>query len=242
VTDSKADLGGNTILVTGASRGIGRASALEFARRGAHVLCLARTAGALEELDDEIAPLAGGCSLIPVDLTDGEALRRLPPVLMERFGKLDGLVLNAGTLGELTPVTDIDEKLWESAFALNVTANRRLLALTDPLLRLSEAGRVIGLTSSRAQKAVPFWAVYSATKAAFERIFLTYAEERRSTAIRANLLDPGPVATRMRAKAMPGEDPETITQPEETASLIADMASPAWDKTGETVRWRDLYG
>nr|WP_221400946.1 SDR family NAD(P)-dependent oxidoreductase [Parvularcula dongshanensis] len=230
------------ILVTGASRGIGRAAALEMARRGHHVLCLARTVGALEALDDEVAKLGGQCSLIPADLTDEAAMERLPGALAERFGKLDALILNAGTLGELTPVTDVDGKLLSSAMTLNVTANWLLLGGLDPLLRASEAGRVVGVTSGRARKAVPFWGLYAASKAAFERLILTYAAERENGAVKANLVDPGPIATRMRQKAMPGEDQSTLPQPEDLAPLVADMAEPSWEESGTLVSfkaWRE---
>ena len=227
------------VLVTGASRGIGRAAARELARRGAHVLCLARTVGALEELDDEVRAEGGACSLIPADLTDEDAVTRLPAALAERFGRLDALVLNAGTLGELTPVTDIDGKTWSNALEVNVTANWRLLAGLDPLLRLSEAGRVVGITSSRARKYVPFWTTYSASKAAFEALLLTYAAERAETKIRTNLIDPGPIATGMRAKAMPGEDQDTLAQPEDLAPLIADVAGEGFTENAVRLSFKE---
>jgi NAD(P)-dependent dehydrogenase (short-subunit alcohol dehydrogenase family) len=233
---------GRLVLVTGASRGIGRAAAVELARRGAHVLALARTVGALEALDDEVTAAGGKVSLIPADLTDEEAMARLPDALAARFGRLDALILNAGTLGELMPVTDVDGKLMTSAMRLNVGANWQLLAGLDPLLRESEAGRVVGVTSSRARKAVPFWGLYAASKAAFERLVLTYAAEREDTPVRANLLDPGPIATKMRAKAMPGEDQAALTQPEELAPLLADMAGAAWTETGGLVSYRERAG
>ena len=226
-------------LVTGASRGIGRAAAVALAKEGAHVLCLARTQGALEELDDEITRAGGQCSLIPADLTDGEMVARLPGALAERFGRLDALVLNAGTLGELAPVADTDGKVLSNALTLNVTANWSLLAGLDPLLDAAPAARVVGVTSSRARKSVAFWSVYAASKAAFEQLVLTYAAEKETGTVKANLLDPGPVATRMREKAMPGEDQSTITQPAEIGALIAEMASETWSETGGLVRFRD---
>ena len=226
------------VLVTGASRGIGRAVAAELARRGDHVLALARTQGALEELDDEVTRAGGTVSLIPADLTEEQALGALPGALAERFGRLDGLVLNAGTLGELAPVTDVDGKVLSNALTLNVTANWALLAGLDPLLQRSGAARVVGVTSSRARKHVPFWSVYGASKAAFEHLVLTYAAEREGMGV--NLFDPGPVATRMRAKAMPGEDQSTITQPGEVARVIADMAGAACERTGEIVAYREM--
>ena len=227
-------------LVTGASRGIGRAVALACARRGDHVLALARTVGALEELDDEAKAAGGTVSLIPADLTDADAIGRLPAALSARFGRLDGLVLNAGTLGELAPVTDVDGKVLSNALQVNVTANWALLAGLDPLLQASDAGRVVGVTSSRARKHVPFWSVYGATKAAFEHLVLTYAAERANGAVRANLFDPGPVATKMRAEAMPGEDQSALTQPGEVARVIAEMAGAAFEGTGKTVAFREV--
>ncbi len=227
------------VLVTGASRGIGFATALAFAEAGAHVIALARTVGGLEELDDRVAAVGGKCSLIPADLTDEEALSRLPDALAQRFGRIDAFIANAGVLGDLTPVTDITPKMWASAFAVNVTANQRLLAGLDPLLKQSEAGRVVGLTSSRAHKYVPFWSVYSATKAAFEALLKVYAEEVAHTNIRVNLVDPGPIATKMRAKAMPGEDQSTLPQPEELAPLILSLASAAEERQAETVRFKE---
>lgn len=228
------------ILVTGASRGIGRAVAVELAQRGDHVLALARTQGALESLDDEITSAGGTVSLIPADLTDEQTLGALPGALNDRFGKLDGLVLNAGTLGELAPVTDVDGKVLSNALTVNVTANWALLAGLDPLLQQSAGARVVGVTSSRARKHVPFWSVYGASKAAFEHLLLTYAAEREDMGI--NLLDPGPVATGMRAKAMPGEDQSTLTQPGEVATLIADMASAAYVGSGQIVAYKDHKG
>ena len=225
------------VLVTGASRGIGCAVAAELARRGDHVLALARTQGALEELDDEVTAAGGQVSLIVADLTEEQTLAALPGALATRFGRLDGLVLNAGTLGELAPVTDVDGKTLSNAMTLNVSANWALLAGLDPLLQSSPAARVVGVTSSRARKHVPFWSVYGASKAAFEHLVLTYAAEREGMGI--NLADPGPVATGMRAKAMPGEDQSTITQPEEVAVMIADMAGRAYDATGQTVAYRE---
>ena len=225
-------------LVTGASRGIGRAVALELARRGDHVLALARTQGALEALDDEVAGAGGTVSLIPADLTDEKAVSALPGALAERFGRLDALVLNAGTLGELAPVTDVDGKVLSNALTLNVTANWALLAGLDPLLQRSDAARVVGVTSSRARKHVPFWSVYGASKAAFEHLVLTYAAEREGMGI--NLFDPGPVATRMRAKAMPGEDQAALTQPGAVARVIADMAGAGHEGTGQTIAYREL--
>ena len=224
---------GRIVLVTGASRGIGYAAAKAFGAAGAHVVALARTVGGLEALDDTIKSAGGKTTLVPADLSNPEALTKLSAILAERFGRLDAFIANAGVLGDLTPVTAIEGKVWNRAMQVNVTANLHLLQGLDPLLRASSAGRVVGITSGRARKFVPFGSIYGATKAAFEHLILTYAAETADTAIRANLVDPGPMRTAMRAKAMPGEDPETLPHPDELAPLILSLASPAFEKTGE---------
>lgn len=224
-------------LVTGASRGIGRAAAVALASCGTHVLCLARTRNALEELENEITVTGGRCSLIVADLLDANEVSRLPDTLAERFGTLDALVLNAGTLGELVSVTATDATVLSDALTLNVTANWSLLSGLDRLLSASSAARVVGITSSRAHKSVPNWFVYAASKAAFEQLVLTYAAEKESSQIKANLLDPGPVATDMRASAIPGEDQSSLTQPAEIGALIAEMADGAWESTGRLIRF-----
>ncbi|WOI52374.1 SDR family NAD(P)-dependent oxidoreductase [Parvularcula sp. LCG005] len=229
----------NIALVTGASRGIGRAAALALGTAGYHVIALARTVGALEELDDEIAAAGGSATLIPVDLAEQEALSRLPAALADRFGRIDALVANAGVLGELTPVSDIPAKVWHNAFAVNVHANLSLLAGLDPLLRASSHAHIVGITSGRARKFVPFWAPYSATKAAFEALMLTYAAEQETFTIRTNLIDPGPIRTGMRAKAMPGEDPETLPTPEDLAPLVVELCRPDETRNGEIISFKE---
>ncbi|MEO1659232.1 MAG: SDR family NAD(P)-dependent oxidoreductase [Pseudomonadota bacterium] len=223
------------VLVTGASRGIGRAVAIEAANRGATVIALARTVGGLEELDDEIQKTSGKAVLIPADLSDEEALTRLPAALDERFGRLDGLVLNAGLLGPLTPVADISGREWHETLTVNLHANLALLKLLDPLLLKSDAGRVVGVTSRAARTHRPYWGAYAASKAAFDVLVRTYASEHEETKVRANLLDPGPTATDMRANAMPGEDPATITPPSAIAQWVADLLDPSTEKTAEIV-------
>ncbi|GGY52316.1 SDR family NAD(P)-dependent oxidoreductase [Parvularcula lutaonensis] len=227
-------LSGRTILVTGASRGIGYATALAAAKRGATVIALARTVSGLEALDDEVRKTNGKAVLIPADLESEEALTRLPTALEQRFEKLDGLVLNAGLLGPLTPVVDILGKEWHKTFTVNLHANLALLKLLDPLLQKAGDARVVGVTSRAAHVFKPFWGTYAASKAAFEALVKTYAAEQRE-GLRANLIDPGPTATEMRAEAMPGEDPSTITPPEKIGERIADMLEPAFDQQGETV-------
>ena len=220
------DLSGKTALVTGASRGLGRAIALGLARAGAHVLALARTSGGLEELDDEIKAAGGKASLIPMDLMEGDGIERLAGALTERFEKLDILVLNAATLGELAPLPDIDPKVWRHALDLNVTVNWRLIRALDPMLRKSDNARVLFLSSNvGGNYAKAYWGVYGVSKAALEMLAETYAEETRSTNIRMAIINPGPFRTDMRAQAMPGEDPMTLPAPEEIVPMIYDSVT-----------------
>lgn len=215
---------GRIALVTGASRGIGRALALALGAAGAHVIALSRTSGALEELDDDIRAAGGQpATLVPVDLKDMPALDRLGHSIHERWGRLDLLVGNAGLLGPLSPMSHIDPKVFDDVMAVNVTANWRLLRSLDPLLRASEAGRAVFLSSSASQKSRPFWGLYATSKAALEMIVRTYAAEVAHTAVKANLVNPGAMRTKMRAQAMPGEDPETLPPPEEVVPPILDL-------------------
>src|SRR5918993_4253677 len=220
-------------VVTGASRGIGRAAALALAEAGAHVIALARTQGALESLDDEIRSKGGSATLVPVNLKDLEALDRLGAAIHERWGKLDILLGNAGQLGELAPITHIDQPVWDEVMAVNVTANYRLIRSLDPLLRASDAGRAIFVSSGAAHKCLAYWGPYSVSKAALEALVRTYAAETATTPIRVMLVNPGPLRTRMRAAAMPGEDPQTLRPPEELAPHLVLLASPEWDETGK---------
>jgi NAD(P)-dependent dehydrogenase (short-subunit alcohol dehydrogenase family) len=221
-------------LVTGASRGIGRAAALAFAEAGAHVVAVARTQGALEELDDEIRARGGGpATLVPLDLKDMAALDRLGAALHERWGKLDVLFGNAGILGDLTPLGHVDPKTWDTLMAVNVTANWRLIRSLDPLLRASDAGRAIFVSSGAAHKCTAYWGPYSVSKAALEALARTYAAETLETPVRVMLVNPGPLRTRMRASAMPGEDPETLRTPDDLAPHILRLASPEWSETGK---------
>ncbi|MGO4524064.1 SDR family NAD(P)-dependent oxidoreductase [Microvirga sp. 2MCAF35] len=220
-------------VVTGASRGIGRAAALALAEAGAHVIALARTQGALESLDDEIRAKGASATLVPVNLKDFDALDRLGAAIYERWGKLDILLGNAGQLGELAPITHIDQPVWDEVMAVNVTANYRLIRSLDPLLRASDAGRAIFITSGAAHKHRAYWGVYSVSKAALEALVRTYAAETATTPVRAMLLNPGPLRTAMRRAAMPGEDPLTLKTPEDLAPHIVKLAMPSWSETGK---------
>jgi NAD(P)-dependent dehydrogenase (short-subunit alcohol dehydrogenase family) len=223
-------------LITGASRGIGRAVAEIFAREGAHVLLLARTRKLLEQVDDRIRSGGGKATLIPLDLADGKAIDALGPSLYERFGRLDVLVGNAAILGRLSPLTHIPSEHWERTLAVNVTANWRLIRTLDPLLRSSDAGRVIFVTSSGvARSGRAYWAPYSVSKAALECLAKTYANETQDSAIKVNLIDPGATATRMRGEAYPGEDQSTLRTPEEVAEAFVPLAMAEWNETGQIV-------
>lgn len=239
---SAPEIDGSTriVLVTGSSRGIGRAAAVAFARSGAHVVALARTQGALEELDDEIGALRLGearpTTLAPMDLRDHAAIDRLGEAIYRRWGRLDALVGNAGALGLLTPLHHLDPKEWDDVMAVNVTANWRLIRAFDPLLRRSAAGRVAFVTSGAASRAElrAYWGLYASSKAALDALARTYAAETLNTSnVRVMLVNPGPLRTMMRAKAMPGEDPATLRTPEELAPKIVEICSPPWSETGK---------
>jgi NAD(P)-dependent dehydrogenase (short-subunit alcohol dehydrogenase family) len=230
-------LQGRIALVTGASRGIGRAAALALAEAGAHVIAVARTVGGLEELDDEIKAKGGTATLVPVDLKDFAGIDRMGAAIFERWGKLDILLANAGILGVLTPLTHLQPRVWDELMAINLTANWRLIRSLDQLLRLSDAGRAVFVSSAAAVYNRPFWGGYAVSKAALDALVKTYAAELTGTTVKVNLLYPGPTRTAMRAQAMPGEDPLTLPSPEELAPLILDMLSPGYDANGEVVRF-----
>jgi NAD(P)-dependent dehydrogenase (short-subunit alcohol dehydrogenase family) len=219
-------------LVTGASRGIGYATALALAKAGAHIVALARTVGGLEELDDAIRALGGDATLVPLDIKDFDSFDRLAASLHERYGRLDILVGNAGVLGPLSPLGHVEPKEWDEALTVNVTANFRLLRALDPLLRASDAGRVVFVTSGVAATPRAYWGPYSITKAALDALARTYAAETATTNVRVNLFSPGPIRTRMRASAMPGEDPMTLKTPEEIADGIVALCLPSMTDTG----------
>jgi len=217
-------LKGRVALVTGASRGIGRAVALRFAQEGAEVLCLARTQGALEELDDEIRGFGGTCILVPQDLTKFDELDAMAGGIAQRWGRLDILVGNAGVLGGLSPVGHFTPKLWQSAFDVNVTANYRLIRALDPLLRQSAAGRALFVTSGVTRGVFPYWGAYAASKAALESLVLTYAGEITKTRVKANLIDPGVVRSRLRTEAFPGENPDSLPDPASVTEIFVRLA------------------
>jgi NAD(P)-dependent dehydrogenase (short-subunit alcohol dehydrogenase family) len=220
-------------VVTGASRGIGRAAALALAEAGAHVVALARTQGALEELDDDIRARGSSATLVPVDLQDLDALDRLGAAIHERWGKLDVLLGNAGILGELAPITHVDQPLWDAVMRINVTANYRLIRSLDPLLRASDAGRAVFVSSGAAHKCMAYWGPYSISKAALDALVRTYAAETVTTPVRAMLVNPGPLRTDMRRAAMPGEDPMSLKTPEDLAPHILQLCLPSWAETGK---------
>lgn len=228
-------LRGRIALVTGATRGIGRAAAIALGSAGAHAIALGRKAEALEALDDEIRAAKGEATLVPVDLRDFEALDRLGATINEHWKRLDVLVLNAAVQGPVMPLAQMPPKAFAEALETNLIANWRLLRSMDPLLRRSEAGRVVALTCEAARSPRAFLGVAALTKASLEAMIRTYAAECDGTPIKANLLDPGPVRTEMRARLMPGEDPMSLPAPEAVAPLILELASAAWGRTGETV-------
>ena len=228
-------------LVTGATRGIGRAIALELARRGAHVIATGRTQGALEELDDEIRKLGGEATLAPCDLKDYAALDRLGLAIHERWRKLDILVGNAGILGPVSPLAHVDPPKWEETFAINVTANWRLIRSMDELLRASDAGRAVFVTSGAGSKAemTPYMGPYATSKAALDALARTYAAETANTSrVRVMVANPGPLRTRMRATLMPGEDPATLQTPDGFAARVADLCAPEWAQTGKFYEYK----
>jgi NAD(P)-dependent dehydrogenase (short-subunit alcohol dehydrogenase family) len=223
-------------LVTGASRGIGAATALELARRGVHVVITARTQGGLEETDDRIRAAGGTATLLPLDLADVEAIDAIGPSLHQRFGRLDAMVSNAGSLGVLTPVGHILPKDWAEVLAVNVTAAWRLIRSCGPLLQAAPAGRAVFLTSRVVHNPTAYFGAYGATKAALEHLALTWAAETATSSLRVNLADPGPVASRLRRVGFPGEDQASLPQPADVAPGIADLCAEGETRHGQVVR------
>ena len=219
-------------LVTGATRGIGAATAVALAAAGAHVVAVGRTEGALEELDDAIRKVGSTATLVPLDIKDGDGIDRLGGALYERYGRLDVFVGNAGVLGPLSPLGHVYPKDWDNAVAVNLTANWRCIRSFDPLLRLSTTPRAVFISSGAAHKARAYWGPYSATKAALEVLARTWAAEHANANLKVNLFNPGPTRTIMRAKAFPGEDPETLPTPEDVAKAILPLCLPTFTDSG----------
>jgi short-subunit dehydrogenase len=217
-------------LVTGASRGIGAATAQALAAAGAHVILTARTAGALEEVEDAIFSAGGSATIAPMDLTENDSVSRLAAAVAERWPALDLLVLNAASLGSLSAVPAIDFKEFAKVLTLNVTAQAAILAAFDPLLKAAASAQVIGVTSSVGRTPRAYWGVYGASKAAFENLLLTYGEEvRHISKVRVGIVDPGATRTKMRARAFPGEDPQSVKAPEVVAERIAALAAGGFE-------------
>jgi NAD(P)-dependent dehydrogenase (short-subunit alcohol dehydrogenase family) len=230
-------LDGSIALVTGASRGIGAAVAIELARLGARVVITARTQGGLEETDDTIRALGGEATILPLDLREGEQIDAIGPTLFQRFGRLDVLVHNAGALGRLTPVSHILPNDWADVVGVNLSAGWRLIRTCDPLLRQAPAGRAVFVTESRAREPRAYWGAMGATKAGMEHLVVTWAQEVATTNVRVNLFDPGPVATRMRSNAFPGEDRTTLPTPQAVAPGLAELCLPTEERNGDLVRF-----
>ncbi len=232
MTDKR--LRGRIALVTGASRGIGRAVARRFAAEGASLILVARTSGGLEEADDDVRSAGGEpAMLVPLDICQGNLVDQLGAALHERFGRLDILVGNAAMLGGLRPVGHYPPDVWEDVIALNLTANWRLIRSLDPLLRLSDAGRAMFVTSGVTEGTPPaYWGAYTASKAALEALVRTYAAELKRTNLKVNIIDPGASATNMRAEAFPGEDPNTLATPDEITERFVELAEASYGESG----------
>ena len=230
-------LSGRIALVTGASRGIGHASALALAAAGAHVVAVARTVGGLEELDDAIRAGGGTATLVPLDLKDYPGIDRLAAAIKERYGRLDILVGNAGILGPISPLDHVPQAEWDDVIAVNITANWRLIRAFVDLLKASDAGRAVFITSGVVHAARAYWGPYSVTKAALDALARTFAAETATTNVRVNLLGPGPIRTRMLATAMPSLDMSTVDKPDKVAQAVVALSLPSVTETG---RYYDL--
>ncbi len=239
MADTPRPFSDRVALVTGASRGIGAAVALELAQAGAHVVAVARTVGGLEELDDKIKAAGGSATLVPLDVKDSEGIARLALALNERFQRLDVLIGNAGILGPLSPLVHVEPKDWDNLIAVNITANYQLIRCMDALLKRSLAGRAVFLTSGVAHMGRAYWGPYAASKAALEILARTYAAECATTSVRINLFAPGPTRTRMYASAFPGIDPLTLPTPDEIAKTIVPMCSAECAENGKIYNFRD---
>ena len=229
-------LDGRLALITGASRGIGAAVARRFAAEGAHVILVARTVGALEERDDEIRASGGSATLVPLDLRQVDQIDQMGAALYQRFGRLDILVGNAGVLGSLSPMGHFTPAVWDEVIAVNLTANWRLIRSLDPLLRLSPAGRALFTTCAAGHEATPYWGAYAASKAGLETMARIYAGEITRTALRVNLVDPGVVATKLRAQGFPGEDRAALAKPDDVTEPFVTLAAADCAVNGEILR------
>jgi NAD(P)-dependent dehydrogenase (short-subunit alcohol dehydrogenase family) len=227
------DFSGRIALITGASRGIGRAVALALAKAGAHVVISARSGGALEELDDEIRAAGGSATILQLDLRKGDRIDAIGPTIYPRWGKLDIFIANAGLLGPLSPLPHITADAWDLVMKVNLEANWRLIRTLDPLLRLSDAGRAAFVTSGVASEHHAYWGPYAVSKAGIEALARTWAAEAMNSALRINLINPGPTATQMRAKAFPGEDPETLPKPADLAPLFLEVVNKEQTASGD---------
>lgn len=236
--NNEQPLTGRVTLVTGASRGIGYAAALALAKAGSHVVTTARTQGGLEDLDDAIRKIGGESTIVPMDFRQPDGIDQLGEAIYKRWGRLDGLLAAAGLLGEMAPVPHLDPKTFADTMAVNVTANFRLIRSLDPLLRASKSGRAVFISSMGAQSRKAYWGLYAASKSALDALVQSYAAETEKTDMRVNLLYPGPVRTQMRAKAYPGEDPDTLPLPKDIADKIVPLLAPDWNTHGEIISFR----
>lgn len=226
-------------LVTGASRGLGRAIALGLAREGAHVVIAARSSGALEDLDDEIRAAGGHATILKLDLRAGDKIDQLGPLLFQRWGKLDILVAAGGILGPLAPLAHVSADAWDGVLAVNLTANWRLIRTLDPLLKRATEARALFVTAAEAAGDLAYWGPYAVSKAGLETLARSYAQELVNTAVRVNVLDPGPMRTGLRSKAFPGEDASKLVMPEKVATFALPFLLPAMVDNGRVVRFRN---
>ena len=236
---SPGPLSGRIALVTGASRGIGRAVALGRARAGAHVIVAARSVAALEALDDEIQQLGGTATLLQLDLKKGDRIDQLGPTLYQRWQHLDIFIGNAGTLGPLSPLSHVTEDGFLTTIEINLTANWRLIRTLEPLLKNAAAGRAVFVSSGAASGKYAYWGPYAASKAGLEALAKTWAQELADTPVRVNVVNPGATRTTMRAKAFPGEDPMKLPTPDDLVPLFLDLVSPSCARTGDIINFRD---
>ncbi len=233
---SGTPLQGRIAVITGASRGLGSATAIKLAQAGAHCVLIGRDVDGLERTDDAIQTIGGKATLLPMNLRDMDSIDKLGPTLYERFGRCDILIGNAAILGDMTPLGHMTPKIWDEVLQVNLTANWRLIRTLDPLLRQSDAGRAVFVTSGVAQRAPAYWGPYAVSKAGLEMLANLYAAETVNSNLRVNLLDPGVMRTHMRAAAFPGENPETLESPEHSAEAIVGLCLPNLSEHGARIR------